>query len=289
MAWLSVADLEEWALGELAGLGFARVHGSALAPDVAGSGRGSWRDAILRDRLERAVRRLNPDLADGVVRDVLAKVCDRVFPDEIAENRRLHEIITRGVQVDQVVGGETVGAVARLVDWEDRENDWLAVNHVEIAGKSDRRPDILLYLNGLPIVVFELKGTEGDDLEAAFNQIQTYRGEVPELFRTNLFSVVSDRLTARYGSISADMDRFMRWRTIHGETLVDDRSALALETLIRGLLDPAILLQLLRRFVVFEDEGMGRSRRSPATTSSTPSGRPSRACTRPAVVTGRGA
>ncbi len=96
------------------------------------------------------------------MRDVLAKICDRVFPDEIAENRRLHEVVTRGVQVDQVIGGETVGAVARLVDWENRENDWLAVNQVEIAGKSVRQPDVLLYLNGLPLVVVELKGTEGN-------------------------------------------------------------------------------------------------------------------------------
>ena len=132
--------------------------------------------------------------------------------------------------------------MARLVDWEDRENDWLAVNQFEIVGKTPRQPDIVLFLNGLPIVVIELKGTEGKGLPEAFNQIETYKDQVPELFRANLLSVISDGITARYGSVSADFDRFMRWRTVDGETLVDESSALALETLIRGLLARPVLL-----------------------------------------------
>ena len=106
-------------------------------------------------------------------------------------------------------------------------------------------------------MVIELKGTEGKGLPEAFNQIETYKDQVPELFRANLLSVISDGITARYGSVSADFDRFMRWRTVDGETLVDEGSALALETLIRGLLAPPVLLAMLRRFVVFEDEGRG--------------------------------
>ena len=186
------------------------------------------------------------------------KVRDATFSaDPIAENRRLYDLMVRGVPVEIWVHGESVGRVARLVDWEDRDNDWLAVNQFEVVGKTARQPDIVLFLNGLPIVVIELKGTEGKGLPEAFNQIKTYKDQVPELFRANLVSVISDGITARYGSVSADFDRFMRWRTIDGEALVEETSALALETLIHGLLARPVLLALLRRFVVFEDEGRG--------------------------------
>jgi type I restriction enzyme R subunit len=258
MAWASEADLEYWALAELQGLGFAHFPAAAVSPETASPERAAYHDAILAGRLTAAIGRLNPDLPAGAVRDAADRVRDATFSaDPIAENRRLHDLMVRGVPVDTWVDGEQVGAVARLVDWDDAENDWLAVNQFELAGRSVRYPDITLFLNGLPLVVIELKGTEGKGLPEAFNQIETYKDQVPELFRANLLSVISDGITARYGSVSADFDRFMRWRTVDGEALVDESSALALETLIRGLLAPPVLLQMLRRFVVFEDEGRG--------------------------------
>ncbi|TPE53287.1 type I restriction endonuclease subunit R [Amaricoccus solimangrovi] len=261
MSWTSEAHLEAWALDELRGLGFATATAAAVAPDAGraeDAERGAYHDAILSKRLTAAIARLNPDLPESAVRDAALKVRDATFSaDPIAENRRLHELMVGGVQVQTWVNGEAVGAVARLVDWEDRDNDWLAVNQFEIVGKTPRQPDILLFLNGLPIVVIELKGAEGKGLPEAFNQIETYKDQVPELFRANLISVISDGISARYGSVSADFERYMRWRTVDGETLVDEGSALALETLIHGLLAPSTLLAMLRRFVVFEDEGRG--------------------------------
>ena len=258
MAWASEADLEAWALSELRALGFACLPAAAVSPEAAKPERPAYHDAVLAHRLSAAIARLNPDLPERAVREAAAKARDATFSaDPIAENRRLHELMVRGVPVETWDGGEAVGRVARLVDWEDRDNDWLAVNQFEIVGRTARQPDIVLFLNGLPIVVVELKGPEGKGLREAFNQIETYKDQVPEIFRANLLSVISDGVTARYGSVSADFDRFLRWRTIDGETLVEETSALALETLIRGLLAPPVLLALLRRFIVFEDEGRG--------------------------------
>lgn len=126
-----------------------------------------------------------------------------------------------------------------------------------MVGKNPRIPDVVLFLNGLPLVIIELKGTEGADVEAAFNQIETYKGDIPDLFRTSLMSVISDGFNAQYGSLSAGYDRFMRWRTVDGETLVPQHTTLELQTLTEGLLSRQTLLDMLRWFVVFEDEGKG--------------------------------
>ena len=258
MAWASEADLEDVALAHLAKLGFAYLPGAALSPEAKAPLRKSFRDVILADRLKAAIARLNPDLPARAIEEVAQRLIDSEFSaDPIAENRRVHELLVAGVPVEFQRRAETVSARARLVDWENRGNDWLAVNQMEIVGKAPRKPDVLLFLNGLPLVVIELKGTEGKGLPEAFNQIETYKADLPELFRTNLFSVISDGITARYGSVSADFDRFMRWRTVDGETLVKDGTDLALETLIHGLLAPETLLAMLRRFAVFEDEGKG--------------------------------
>ena len=144
-----------------------------------------------------------------------------------------------------------------LVDWSGRTNDWCAVNQVDVVGRSLRIPDVVLFLNGMPLVVFELKGTEGQDIDAAFNQIETYKADIPDLFLTTLFNVISDGFNGRYGSLSANLDRFMNWRTLDGETLVPVGTNLALETLSRGLLNRQTLLDLLRWCVAFEDEGKG--------------------------------
>ena len=193
MAWASEADLEDMTLAHLAKLGFAYLPGAALSPETKAPLRRSFRDVILVDRLRAAIARLNPDLPARAVEEVAQRLVDAEFSaDPIAENRRIHEILVAGVPVEFQRGGETVTARARLVDWENRGNDWLAVNQLEIVGKAPRKPDVILYLNGLPLVVVELKGTEGKGLPEAFNQIETYKADLPELFRTNLFSVISD-------------------------------------------------------------------------------------------------
>jgi type I restriction enzyme R subunit len=258
MAYASEADLELWTLGKLQRLGFKHLPGAATDPEAATPLRQSYRDTLLLPRLHAAIARLNPHLPAHAVQTVLNTLRDTVFAgDLMSENRRLHEALVGGVKVTWFEGGEDRSGLARLIDWDDVGNDWLAVDQFEVAGKSLRRPDIVLFLNGLPVVVIELKGTQSGTLKGAFNQIDTYKAQIPDLFRTNAFSVISDGVTARYGSLSADFDRFMRWRTIDGDTVIEDKSALALQVLARGLLAPANLLQMIRWFTVYEDEGRG--------------------------------
>lgn len=149
MAFTSEADLEAYALHLLAEQDIPHVHGATLGPETAAPPRTSWREAILKPRLEAAFARLNPTLSPSARRNAVARVTDSVFPDPIAENRRLHELLVRGVPVEQVVNGETAGAIARLVDSSDADNDWLAANQFDVVGKTARTPDIVVFLNGL--------------------------------------------------------------------------------------------------------------------------------------------
>ena len=258
MAYASEADLENWALGELAALGFAHLSGSATDPEAANPLRPSYRDTILLPKLQAAIQRLNPHLPPQAIKTAVNALRDTVFTgDLISENRRIHEALVGGIKVNWVENGEDRAGLAQVVDWDNNHNEWLAVSQFEVAGKSLRRPDIVLFLNGLPVVVIELKGTQTGTLKGACNQIETYKSQIPDLFRTNAFSVISEGVTARYGSMSADFDRFMRWRTIDGEVVIEDTSALALQVLVRGLLGPENLLQMIRWFTVFEDDGKG--------------------------------
>lgn len=257
MAWTSEADLEHWFMGELGALGFTTQHGADISPEGTDI-RGSFRETILRPHFQDALRRLNPELPETAIGEAASRVADVVFTtDVVQENRRLHDLMVNGVGVTYFADGEDRHARAQLVDWSDEQNDWRAINQVDVVGKTTRIPDVVLFLNGLPLVVVELKGTEGADIEAAFNQIETYKADIPDLFRTTLLNVISDGLHARFGSLSAGLDRFMQWRTVDGETMVPPGSALALQTLAHGLLAPKTLLDMLRWFVVFEDDGKG--------------------------------
>ncbi len=258
MAFTTEADLEHFLMEQLRGLGYRLMDGAQLSPDVKPALRTSYRDTILEPVLMDVLRTINPDLPKRTLVDASRKVVDAVFAtDLVQENRRIHRLMVDGVKASYVEDGEERGAVVRLVDWEDRNNDWRAVSQVDVAGRSSRIPDVVVFLNGLPLVVMELKGAEGRDIEAAHNQIETYRADIPDLFRTNLLNVISDGFTARYGALSANLDRFMTWRTLDGETIVPAGADLALETLAHGLLNRRTLLDLLRWCVVFEDEGTG--------------------------------
>lgn len=258
MAWNSESDLEDWMMEKLAGLGYAVASGAEISPEKRNPERRNFHEAILRKTLESAVRQLNPQLPDGAVQEVMARVTDEVYAgDLMAENRRLHGLMTGGVPITYFSQGEERSDRARLVDWNDEDNAWHAFNQVDMVGRNPRIPDVVIYLNGLPLVVVELKGTEGADIQAAFNQVETYKSDIPNLFKTSVFSVISDGLNARYGTLSAGFDRFMRWRTVNGETVLSERDGLALNTLTEGLLNRSVLLDMLRWFTVFEDEGKG--------------------------------
>nr|WP_111300256.1 type I restriction endonuclease [Paracoccus saliphilus] len=258
MTFLSEADLEDFLMEELADLGCTLMHGAETAPDISQPLRASYHDAILEPVLLDSLCRINPGLPERALVEASKKVLDVVFAgDIIQENRRIHRLLVDGIKTTFMDGHEERNAVVKLVDWSDKANDWRAVDQYDIVGKTPRIPDVVILLNGLPLVVIELKGTEGKDIGAAFNQIETYKADIPDLFRTTLLNVISDGHVARYGSLSANLDRYMAWRTVDGENLIPNGSDLALETLARGLLSRETLLDLLRWFVVFEDEGRG--------------------------------
>lgn len=258
MAWASEADLEAVFMEDLGELGYALHHGSEISPEMRNPMRTSFRETFLLPVFFDALKRLNPELPVTAIQEAATRVHDVVYAtDVVQENRRLHDLLVNGVALTYFADGEERNARVQIVDWENQKNDWRAVNQVDVVGKNPRIPDVVIFLNGLPLVVVELKGTEGAGIDAAYRQIDTYKEDIPDLFRTSLLTVISDGLNARYGSLSAGLDRFMRWRTIDGETIVEENTSLALQTLTQGLLDPQTLLDLMRWFVVFEDEGRG--------------------------------
>ncbi len=176
-----------------------------------------------------------------------------------AGNRRFHQLLVGGVPVEYQRDGETRGDFVRLIDWaKPVGNEWLAVNQYRIQGPHHpRRPDVMLFVNGLPLVLLELKNPadQNADIWKAYDQIQTYKAQIPDVFQYNEVLVISDGSQARMGSLSADAERFMQWRTIDGATLDPLGQFNELETLIRGVLAPTYLLDYLRFFVLFEDDG----------------------------------
>ena len=260
VARLAESHVEEAALAWLAELGYGVKAGPDIAPDSAAPERASYDDVVLRRRLARAVARLNPSIPEEARAEALRRVRQAEYPGLIEENRRLHRFMVEGVPVefygdDGVIKGDHV----RLVDFDDLEaNDWLAVNQFTvIEQKANRRPDVVLFLNGLPVCVVELKnaGDENATLDGAFNQLQTYKKQIPSLFRTNVALVISDGMGARIGSLTADRERFMPWRTIEGDGLV--RGMAELEILLKGAFAKDRVLALLKDFIVFGETGSG--------------------------------
>jgi type I restriction enzyme R subunit len=258
---IAESHVEEAALEWLRGLGYSIAEGPDIAPDTAKSERESYGDVVLIERLKKAIARLNPALPSEAQADALRRVLQTETPSLVEENRRLHKAIVEGVDVeyfgdDGVIRGEQV----RLIDFSDpEENDWVAVNQFTvIENKANRRPDIVVFVNGIPLAVIELKnpGDENATLDGAFNQLQTYKTQITSLFRTNAALVISDGLGARIGSLTADRERFMPWRTVDGITEAE-KATPELETILHGVFDKRRFLDLLKDFIVFGDTGSG--------------------------------
>jgi type I restriction enzyme R subunit len=258
---IAESHIEEAALAWLRELGYSVAGGQDIAPDSHKSERASYGDVILVDRLKSAIARLNPALPEDARADAFRRILQTETPSLIEENRRLHKAMVEGVDVeyfgkDGVIRGEQV----RLIDFNDAEaNDWLAVNQFTvIEDKANRRADIVVFVNGLPLAVIELKnpGDENATLDGAFNQLQTYKSQISSLFRTNDALVISDGLAARIGSLTADRERFMPWRTVDGSAEAG-RAKPELETVIKGVFDKRRLLGLVKDFIVFGDMGSG--------------------------------
>jgi type I restriction enzyme R subunit len=261
-------QLEQEALAWLTEAGYQTLYGPDIAPDGDRPERTDYRQVVLRERLRSAVARLNPSIPLAAREDAIRQVLDLGIPSLLAANRRFHQLLLNGVPVEYQRDGETRGDFVRLIDWlpsspallpaGEGSNEWLAVKQFAIKGpKHSRRPDVILFVNGLPLVLIELKNPAdaNADIWKAFEQLQTYKEQIPDVFQYNEVLVISDGSEARMGSLSGDAERFLQWRTIDGETLDPLGQFNELETLIRGLLAPSTLLDYLRYFVLFEDDG----------------------------------
>lgn len=205
------------------------------------------------------------------IEDALRKINKIDSPDLIINNRSFHKMLVEGIEIKYPFEGRQKGDIVQLINFENiNKNQFLAVNQYTVIEKrnqvfSNRRLDIVLFINGIPVVVIELKNPsdENTTIKQAFNQLETYKKDIPLLFRTNELLIISDGYDAKIGSLSANWERFMTWRTIEGETIADS-SILQLETVIRGILDPSRLLDYIRYFITFEDDGRDIIKKSAA-------------------------
>ena len=255
------SDLENATLEWLEELGFGIVFGPNIAPDGESPERESYKDIVLIGRLRSAVSVINPNIPRDAQEDAIKKVVNIAYsnPSLLETNHAFHRMLAEGVDVEyRRDDGSIAGDKVYLVDHKNlSNNDWLAVNqYTIIENNHNRRPDVIVFINGLPLAVFELKNPA--DVNAtvrnAFNQIQTYKSDIPSLFTYNAFCVISDGIDSRIGSLTADMERFMKWRTIDGET-VAPASIPEMEVLIKGVFTKNHLLDIAKNFIVFETDG----------------------------------
>ncbi|MEW6695613.1 MAG: type I restriction endonuclease subunit R [Pseudomonadota bacterium] len=261
MAFLSEADVEEALLDQFHALGYHIACEEEIGPDGTHPERESYQDVVLKGRLKAAIAHLNPGVPEEARQEAVRKVTHAELPNLLEENRRVHKLMTEGVDVEyHAEDGTLTAGKVRLIDFERPEaNDWLAVSQFTvIRGDHRRRADVVVFVNGLPLAVIELKapGAEQATLVGAFNQLQTYKREIAPLFHTNALLVASDGIAARLGSLSADFERFMPWRTTDGAAIAP-KGAPELPTLIEGVFERQRLLELMRDFTVFGQTGAG--------------------------------
>ncbi len=263
MSDIGVAEsvVEQAALAWLEGLDWRIAHGPDIAPDTPGAERTNYGEVVLAQRLRDGLARLNPNLPEAALEDALRQVMRPEGSTLESRNRTFHRMLVEGVTVEYRAGdGAIRGAQASVIDFETpANNDWLAVNQFTVVeNKHERRPDVVLFVNGLPLGVLELKNPadEGATIWTAWQQLQTYKAELPTLFSMNAMLMVSDGVEARMGTLTAGREWFKSWRTISGETLADPHLP-QLQVMLEGVCAPRRFLTLLRDFIVFEDDGSG--------------------------------
>ncbi|MDD4925569.1 MAG: type I restriction endonuclease subunit R [Methylotenera sp.] len=254
-ASLTESEIETLAIERLQALGFHYIYGPDIAPDAAHPERESFADVILDERLRKAIARINPTLPAAAL-DEAIKTIQRIHsPELLANNETFHRLLTEGVNVSYQKDGNTRGDLVWLIDFANPDNNqFLVVNQFTIIeNNQNKRPDLILFVNGLPLVVIELKNAvdENTTLTSAYKQLETYKQTIPSLFTYNGFVVISDGLEAKAGSISAGLSRFMAWKSADGKAEASHLVS-QLETLINGMLNKATLLDLIRHFIVFE-------------------------------------
>ena len=251
-------QLEDLCIAWFQETGWQFVHGPDVAPDGTNPERADYRQVILRDRLLAALARINPHIPAAALEQAAHIVQTISDPQAVVRNRSFHRLLLSGVAVEFSLGDEKKADLVHLIDFANpQHNEFLVINQFTVTGtKQPRRPDLVAFINGLPLAVIELKNpaNEQTDVWDAFNQLQTYKDEISDLFNSNEALVVSDGWTARVGSLTANTERMLPWRTIASE---DDRPRLQmeLETVVRGFFKPELFLDYLRHFVLFEQDG----------------------------------
>lgn len=254
--------VEEAAIGWLASIGWSVCGGAEIAPGEPAAEREDYGQVVLAGRLREALVRLNLTLPPDALEEAFRRLTRPEELDLLPRNRTLHRLLVDGVTVEyRDRTGALRGAQVRVIDFEDsKRNDWFAVNQFSVTeNKHTRRPDVVLFVNGLPLGVIELKNAvaENATIWSAWQQLQTYQNEIPSLMTTNVALMVSDGVEARVGALGAGREWFKPWRTIAGQTLADARLP-ELQVLIQGLCDRRRFLDLVRDFIVFEDDGSGQ-------------------------------
>lgn len=255
MAKITENDIELYAIEELETLGYSYVYGPEIAPDGEAPERSAYDEVILIQRLKNAIDRINPTIPPHAKEDALKQVLRIGSPDLLTDNEAFHRMLTEGVNVTYQKDGNQRGDKVKLIDFDEVDNNEFKVinQYTIIENNSNKRPDVILFVNGLPLVVMELKNAvdENATMRSAFKQVQTYKATIPSLFTYNSIIVISDGTEAKAGSLSAGFSRFMAWKTADGET---EASHLVpeMETLINGMLNRKTVLDLIRHFIVFE-------------------------------------
>jgi type I restriction enzyme R subunit len=254
--------VEQAALEWLEALGYGIAHGPEIGCGQPGAERDDWAQVVLEGRLRQALQRLNPKVPASALEEAFRKLTRPDSPSLVAGNHAMHRLLVEGVPVEcPRPDGSLGGNIVRVIDFDNPENnDFLAVNQFTVVeDKHERRLDVVLFVNGLPLGVIELKNAADEDatIWTAFNQLQTYKAEVPTLFTWNAALVVSDGVQARIGTLTADKERFMPWRTIAGEELAPATMP-ELQVVLEGVFEKSRFLRLLRHFIVFEDDGRGK-------------------------------
>ena len=260
-AGLTEAVVEDAALAWLKSLGWTIAHGPDIAPGTVTKERTDYSQIILEQRLRDALARLNPSLPADSLDDAFRKLILPVGATLKARNRNFHRMLVNGVTVEyRASDGSIRGMQAQVIDFDDvGANDWLAVNQFTVSeNRHTRRPDIVLFVNGLPLALIELKNPADEDatIWTAWQQLQTYKAELPTLFAFNELLMVSDGTQARVGTLTAGREWFKPWRTITGETLADPNKP-ELQVALEGVCEPGRFLALVRDFIAFEDDGSG--------------------------------
>ncbi len=255
------STVEEAALGWLEELGYSILHGPDIAPEEAAAERATYEQVVFEKRLKQALQRLNPEVPADAIEEAFRKLTRPDTPSLVSNNHSFHRYLIEGVPVEyKRESGIIRGDLVRVIDFENpEENEFLAVNQFTVVeDKHDRRPDIVVFVNGLPLGVIELKNPadENATIWTAFNQMQTYKQQIPSLFVYNEAMVVSDGVEARIGTLTSPREWFLPWKTIEGES-VADTTLPQLQVMLQGVFDRRRFLDLVRYFIVFEDVGGG--------------------------------